>query len=49
MEDYWGGGVAAAKDPVGVAQLGETNAVETAGFMAGGGAAVLDDDIDMIE
>jgi len=49
MEDYWGGGGAAAKDPIGVAQLGETNAVETAGFMAGGGAAVLDDDIDMIE
>jgi len=49
MEDYWGGGGAAAKDPVGIAQLGETNAVEVAGFSSGGGVAVLDDDIDMIE
>lgn len=48
MEDYWGGNGTAAKDPVGVAQTGEINAVETAGFSAPA-ASTLDDDIDMIE
>lgn len=50
MEDYWGSGSAgAAKDPVGGAQLGETNAVESAGIASHAAGAVVDDDIDMIE
>lgn len=48
MEDYWGAGGAAAKDPVGVAQLGQTTTAEAAGVSAAAVVA-LDDDIDMIE